>query len=40
LAAIVSGDSAKREKLAKKYRLDRAYSYEEYDEVLSQVDAV
>jgi predicted dehydrogenase len=26
LEAIVSGDSAKRKKLAKKYRLDRAYS--------------
>jgi glucose-fructose oxidoreductase len=40
LTAIVSGDRAKREKLARKYRLDRAYSYAEYDEVLSQVDAV
>lgn len=40
LAAVVSGDSTKRKTLAKKYGLDRAYSYEQYDEVLSQVDAV
>jgi len=40
LAAIVSGDAAKRKQLAKKYRLDRAYSYEEYEQALSEVDAV
>ena len=40
LIAIVSGDSEKRDKLAKKYRLEHSYSYEEYDRALSQVDAV
>jgi len=30
----------KRKKLTKKYQLARAYSYEEYDQALSQVDAV
>lgn len=40
LTAIVSSDDAKREKLARKYRLDRAYSYKEYEQSLSQVDAV
>ena len=40
LAAVVSSDKTKREQLTKKYRLDHAYSYEDYDEALSQVDAV
>ena len=40
LVAIVSGESEKREKLGKKYRLDHVYSYEDYDRALSQVDAV
>jgi predicted dehydrogenase len=40
LAAIVSGDPTKQDKLAKKYRLDRGHSYKDYEEVLSQVDAV
>lgn len=40
LITIVSSDETKRKRLTKKYRLDRAYSYEEYDQALSQVDAV
>jgi predicted dehydrogenase len=40
LTAIVSGDATKREQLTKKYRLDRAYSYEEYERALSEIDAV
>ena len=41
LVALVSGDPKKREKLARKYGVDRDYSYEEYEECLAQgVDAV
>jgi predicted dehydrogenase len=40
LVAIVSGDREKRDKLAKKYRLDHVYSYDEYDQALANVDAV
>jgi glucose-fructose oxidoreductase len=40
LVAIVSGDSQKREELSKKYGLQFAYSYDEYDQALSKVDAV
>lgn len=40
LTAIVSDDEEKRRKLARKYRLEHAYSYSQYDEALSQVDAV
>jgi predicted dehydrogenase len=40
LVAIVSGESEKREKLGKKYRLEHVYSYEDYDRALSEVDAV
>jgi predicted dehydrogenase len=40
LVAIVSGESEKREKLGKKYRLRHVYSYEDYDRALSEVDAV
>jgi predicted dehydrogenase len=40
LVAIVSGESEKREQLAKKYRLEHVYSYEDYEHALSQVDAV
>lgn len=42
LAAIVSGDSKKLKKLARKYRLGKgqAFSYDEYDRALSLVDAV
>ena len=41
LAAIVSGDRTKRRLIAAKYDLGHAaFSYEEYDECLRQVDAV
>lgn len=40
LTAIVSDDEEKRRKLARKYHLEHAYSYQQYDEALSQVDAV
>ena len=42
LATIVSGDPLKREELRKKYDLERAYSYEQYDELLKsgEIDAV
>jgi len=40
LVTIVSGDEEKRQKLGKKYRLERVYSYEEYDRALADVDAV
>ena len=42
LAALVSDDKVKLEKLSKKYRVPRTYSYEDYDECLSsgEIDAV
>jgi predicted dehydrogenase len=40
LAAIVSGDAAKRRRIGKKYKLEHVYSYDEYDRALSVVDAV
>jgi predicted dehydrogenase len=42
LAAIVSGDPLKREELRKKYEVEHAYSYEQYDELLKSgvIDAV
>ena len=42
LAAIVSGDSVKREALAKKYAVDAACPYDRYDELLKSgaIDAV
>src|SRR5256885_4201646 len=40
LVALVSSDDDKRKKLAKKYGVDDAYSYKEYDRALSKVDAV
>ena len=41
LAAIVSGDAAKRRELSRMYGVERSYSYEEYDECLeSGIDAV
>lgn len=40
LTAIVSGDAEKRKKLGKKYRVKSVFSYEEYDQALSLVDAV
>jgi predicted dehydrogenase len=40
LVALVSGDPKKLKKLGKKYRVKNLYSYEEYDQALSNVDAV
>jgi glucose-fructose oxidoreductase len=40
LVTVVSDDRTKRKELSRKYRLDRTYSYEEYDACLEQVDAV
>jgi len=40
LVALVSGDAEKRKKLSRKYRIEQAYSYDEYDRALSAVDAV
>jgi glucose-fructose oxidoreductase len=39
LAALVSGDARKRKQLARKYRVP-AFSYEQYEECLGEVDAV
>jgi predicted dehydrogenase len=40
LFAIVSGDAKKRATIGKKYRLDHVYSYDDYEQALSVVDAV
>jgi predicted dehydrogenase len=40
LVALVSDDSAKLRALSKKYRIDAAYGYKDYDACLEQVDAV
>ncbi|HKU46225.1 MAG TPA: Gfo/Idh/MocA family oxidoreductase [Burkholderiales bacterium] len=40
LAALVSGDALKREQLSRKYGVEKAYSYAQYDECLKHVDAV
>ena len=40
LAALVSSDATKLRTLARKYRLDATFSYDEYDACLEQVDAV
>lgn len=41
LVALVTGDPKKRKKLAAKYKIDRIYSYEQYDQCLAEgVDAV
>ena len=40
LVAVVSGDTEKRDKVAKKYNVKQVYSYDSYDRALSQVDAV
>src|ERR1041385_7811601 len=39
LVSIVSSDTEKREELGKKYGLEQVYSYEEYEQALSKVDA-
>ena len=40
LVAVVSGDRTKRREMAKRYRLERAFTYEAFDECLAAVDAV
>ena len=40
LIAIVSGDRTKRREIAKRYRIEHAFGYDEYDECLRLVDAV
>jgi predicted dehydrogenase len=40
LVAVVSGDPTKRRALSKQYRIDHAYSYDEYEACLEHVDAV
>jgi len=40
LTTVVSGDARKRKEIGRRYRLQRTFSYEEYDECLKQVDAV
>jgi predicted dehydrogenase len=40
LTAVVSDDSAKRREIARKYGLERTYSYAEYERCLEAVDAV
>ena len=40
LVAVVSGDRAKRREIARKYRLEAAYDYDEYEACLANVDAV
>jgi predicted dehydrogenase len=40
LVAVVSDDRTKRREVAKHYRIDHAFSYDEYDECLREVDAV
>ena len=40
LVALVSDDETKRREIAKRYRLEHAYSYAEYERCLEEVDAV
>jgi glucose-fructose oxidoreductase len=40
LVAVVSGDRAKRREMAKRYQLERTFTYPEYDRCLEVVDAV
>jgi glucose-fructose oxidoreductase len=40
LSALVSGDPVKRRKLSGQYGVERAFSYEEYEACLKEVDAV
>src|SRR5690242_18128030 len=41
LVALVTGDPKKERKLAKKYRIDRVYTYEQFEDCLAEgVDAV
>jgi glucose-fructose oxidoreductase len=40
LAALVSDDRTKRREIAKRYGLDRTYTYDQFDDCLKAVDAV
>ncbi|HEY8550250.1 MAG TPA: Gfo/Idh/MocA family oxidoreductase [Vicinamibacterales bacterium] len=40
LVALVSGDRAKRHEVARRYRVEHVFDYDEYDACLEQVDAV
>jgi glucose-fructose oxidoreductase len=40
LTAIVSGDAAKRRQITRKYKVEHAFTYDEYEQCLRQVDAV
>ena len=40
LVAVVSGDRTKRREIAKRYRLEHAFSYDQFDDCLRVVDAV
>jgi len=40
LVTIISGDAKKREELGAQYGLEHVYSYEDYEQALSTVDAV
>ncbi len=40
LVAVVSDDRTKRQTLTRRYRLERAYDYEQFDDCLKEVDAV
>ena len=40
LVAVVSSDAEKRQKLGKKYRVEHLYTYDEYEQALSVIDAV
>jgi predicted dehydrogenase len=40
LVAVVSGDRAKRDEIARRYRLAHAFGYDEYERCLAEVDAV
>src|SRR5688500_8462151 len=40
LVAMVSGDRTKRREVARRYRIDQTFTYDEYDECLRTVDAV
>src|SRR5690242_2820864 len=40
LVAMLSSDTEKRRKLAKKYRVSRAVDYNAYDDMLKEIDAV
>src|SRR3981189_3697101 len=40
LVTVVSDDRTKRREIARRYRLDRTFTYDELDECLAEVDAV